>query len=71
MADQDRFTGMSSESFARAAEEAFAQIESGNVPVEAVVTEMWMSKGGVLPPQYNVELQQVDAGSSPSGGSYG
>jgi hypothetical protein len=71
MADQDRFTGMSTESFAKAAEEAFAQIEGGNVPVEAVVTEQWMSKGGPLPPQYNVELQRVDPGSSPSGRSYG
>jgi flavin-binding protein dodecin len=73
MADhQGRVTGTSSESFAQAAEEAFAQIDSeGDVPVEAVVTEAWMSKGGITPPQYNVELQQVDAGSSPSVRSYG
>jgi flavin-binding protein dodecin len=71
MADQGRVTGMSPESFARAADEAFAQIDEGNVPVEAVVTELWMTKGGIVGQRYHVELQQVESGSSPSGRSYG
>ncbi len=69
MAEYNRVTGSAKNSFAEAAASAFDQIEgdqSREGIAEARVTELWMTKGGVVGLMYHAELEQVPDGSSPS-----
>jgi len=62
MAEAGEVTGSSLESFARAADEAFAEIpQQSNREVAARVTKLWMTKGGfVHQTQYHVALEKVE-----------
>jgi hypothetical protein len=70
MAEYQRVTGSSFNSFAEAAKSAFDEVEgdrSREGIAEARVTELWMTKGGVVGrTQYHAELERVPDGSSPS-----
>ena len=64
MSEEGRVTGTSLESFARAADEAFAQIpgDPGREGVAAArVAELWMTKGGFVGrTQYHAALEQIE-----------
>ena len=66
MAKEGQVTGTSLESFAKAADEAFAQIPGDpkrEGAAAARVTELWMTKGGFVgQTQYHAALEQIEGG---------